>query len=126
MRLPSARLFPHSVLVRTNVATSGAGADELKMPSSGTPLSARVDIVRSNRAVTTGQVVSIVSHTVYFRGHAPPIDTSTGARTADPQIRDEDSIVWVTVAGNRILTALGPANDEGGGVLWSVDCEERQ
>lgn len=96
---------------------------------------ASVQPAKAGRVVAHGSEESVVSHIVMYDIDAPPLDTSNAR--SDPRVRLMDKIVWQPLDPAtklpstdplmwRTFRALSLARDEGGGgVAWSVDCEER-
>jgi hypothetical protein len=115
-----------SFCINQTLVQTRSGDDPTTPPSAGTTIMGSVQAAGSARLVAHGQEASLVSHIVMYDGE--PLDTSNAR--GNPRIRLEDQITWQVDPADplswRNLYALGPARDEGGGgVAWSVDCQER-
>lgn len=124
-----------SFCINQTLVQTRSGDDPSPVLSVGTTIMGSVQAARSGRVVVHGAEESVVSHIVMYDVDAQPLDT-TNAR-GNSRIRLEDQIIWQPLdpatglastdpLAWRTFRALGPARDEGGGgVAWSVDCQER-
>jgi hypothetical protein len=102
---PSESLFIHNLTVRVATWTTTLG---VRTPTyAERPIRAAVQPMRTNRAVRYDTPVGISLFTLYF--------------AEDPATAVDDIFMW----GDRSLSALAkPKDQDGNGVLWSVDCRE--
>lgn len=121
--------------INQTLVQTRSGDDPTAPLSAGTTIMASVQPAKAGRVVVHGAEEMIVSHTVMYDADGPPLDTSN--IRGNPRVRAMDLITWQPLDATtklpstdpltwRTFYALGPARDEGGGgVAWSVDCQER-
>lgn len=116
-----AKFCINPVVFSTMTPTSDPSGDSGGVPdySAGTSLLCSLQPLSLGRIVAHQAEGSLATAQLFFA--ALPLDTSSGARPGGAcRVRDR------FVAAGRTFYAVGPVRDEGGGgVAWSVDCEER-